>query len=112
MRKTWLMLVMVMPLAACGAGTATETRVQTQYVPVRAPCPDKRTYDGLKSTRPKPLAGTAMPDSAQERADKQFAQLGRFEAPGAWADRAEAALDRCQDGQEPVGPPSGVAPSK
>lgn len=87
-------------LASCGAGTATEVRVQIEKVPVRAPCPDKKTYDDLKSSRPAPLRSQPMPDTAQERVAKTTAQLGRYEAPGGWGDRASAALDRCQEGQD------------
>jgi hypothetical protein len=85
-------------LSACGAGTAVETRVQIERVPVRAPCPDPDTYKALKESRPRPLRDQPMPGSAEERVAKTAAQLGRYEAKGGWADRAEAALDRCQQG--------------
>jgi hypothetical protein len=75
---------------------AAEIRVETVKVPVRAACPDQATYAALKATRPRPLAGTTMPETAEQRVARTTAQLGRFEAPGGWADRAEAALDRCQ----------------
>lgn len=98
--KTIAILGAALLLAGCGAGTATETRVQIERVPVRAPCPDKATYDSLKAGRPKPLRSTPMPATADERVAKQAAQLGRFEAAGGWADQAEAALDRCQRGED------------
>lgn len=85
-------------LSACGAGTAVETRVQIERVPVPAPCPDRETYEALKKSRPVPLRDQPMPGSAEERVAKTAAQLGRFEAKGGWADRAEAVLDRCQKG--------------
>lgn len=91
---------MAVTLASCGAGVATETRVQIEKVPVRAPCPDKKTYDDLKATRPKPLRGQPMPATPDVRVAKMEAQLGRYEAPGGWGDRAEAALDRCQQGED------------
>lgn len=85
-------------LSACGAGTAVETRVQIERVPVPAPCPDRPTYEALKKDRPKPLRDQPMPASPEERVAKTAAQLGRYEARGGWADRVEAALDRCQQG--------------
>lgn len=75
---------------------ATELRVETVKVPVRAACPAPAEYAKLKSTRPRPLVDTPMPETAEQRVGKTAAQLGRFEAPGGWADRVEAALDRCQ----------------
>lgn len=95
-----LVLGMMATLSSCGAGTAIETRVQIEKVPVRAPCPDKATYDGLKASRPKPLRSQPMPPTADERVAKQAAQLGRYEAAGGWGDQAEAALDRCQRGED------------
>lgn len=94
-----ILAICAVPLAGCGAaGTATEVRVETLKVPVRARCPDKATYDGLKATRPRPLREQPMPADPDVRVAKTQAQLGRFEAQGGWADRAEAALDRCQEG--------------
>lgn len=95
--KTILVLAGALALAGCGTTTATEVRVETVNVPVRAPCPAKAEYDKLKRSRPVPLRNQPMPDTAEERVAKQAAQLGRFEAEGGWADRAEAALDRCQE---------------
>ncbi len=87
-------------LAGCGAGQAVETRIQIERVPVRAPCPDKATYDGLVADQPVPLRNQAMPATAQERVARTTAQLGRYEARGGWADRTRAALDRCQKGED------------
>ena len=90
--------VALLLLSGCGAGTATETRVKIERVPVRAPCPEPETYRALKAERPKPLRDQKMPASAEERVARTSAQLGRFEAKGAWADKVEAALDSCQQG--------------
>lgn len=100
-----LILVLGLAVAGCAttSGKPTEVRTVIQKVPVRAACPDKATYDKLKATRPRPLRTQAMPATAEERSAKTAAQLGRFEAEGGWADRAEAALDRCQL-QEGVAP--------
>ncbi len=97
MRQTWKLFAVLpaLALAGCGAGVATETRVQIVRVPVPAPCPAKPEYDKLKASRPRPLREQQMPATAEERSAKVQAQLGRFEAEGGWADRAEAALDRC-----------------
>lgn len=95
--KTILVLAGALALAGCGTTAATEVRVETVNVPVRAPCPARAEYDKLKRSRPVPLRNQPMPDTAEERVAKQAAQLGRFEAEGGWADRAEAALDRCQE---------------
>jgi hypothetical protein len=91
---------LALTLASCGAGTAGEVRVQIEKVPVRAPCPDKKTYDDLKSSRPTPLRAQPMPATPDVRVAKTAAQLGRYEAPGGWGDRAVAALDRCQQGED------------
>ncbi len=106
--KKLLILAPLALLAGCGAGTATETRVQTQYIPVRAACPAPAEYAKLKAGRPVPLIQTPEPATAQERSDKQFAQLGRYEAPGGWADKVSAALDRCQQ-SDPIPVTPGVA---
>ena len=95
-----LVIGMMATLSSCGAATAVETRVQIERVPVRAPCPDKATYDGLVADQPVPLRNTPMPATADERVAKQSAQLGRYEARGGWADRTRAALDRCQAGED------------
>lgn len=92
-------VIAAMLLSACGTtATAVETRVQVEKVPVRARCPDAKTYADLKKDRPRPLRDQPMPGSAEERVARTAAQLGRFEAKGGWADRAEAVLDRCQEG--------------
>lgn len=92
--------VLAGPLAACAhTPPPRPVEVQTQLVQVqtRAPCPDPVEYARLKTARPAPLAATPMPASPRERVDKSVAQLGRYEAPGAWADQVAAALDRCQE---------------
>lgn len=99
--KTIVILGAALLLAGCGrTGVATETKFQIERVPVRAPCPDRKTYEALKAGRPKPLRSQPMPATADERVAKQAAQLGRYEAAGGWGDQAEAALDRCQGGED------------
>lgn len=101
--KTILVTALALTLGGCGAATVTQTRVQVVKEPVPAPCPDKAAYAKLKAGRPVPLRNQPMPGTAEERVARQAAQLGRFEAEGAWADKVEAALDRCQQ--------EGLAPS-
>ena len=94
-----IMLLMAMPLAACAAKPLprpVETKTQVVEVPVRAPCPDPAERNRLRKLRPVPLAEQPMPPTARERVGKMSAQLGRYEAPGGWADQIDAALDRCQ----------------
>ena len=73
-----------------------EVKTQVVEVQVRAPCPDPAERLRLRSTRPARLGDQPMPATARERVAKTAAQLGRYEAPGAWADQVDAALDRCQ----------------
>ena len=95
----WVVIGAAVLLAGCGE-PVTQVRVETIQVPVPTACPDRGAYEKLKADRPRPLREQPMPETAQERVDKQAAQLGRYEAEGAWADRVEATLDRCQlDGQ-------------
>lgn len=77
-------------------GTVVRAEIREIRVPVRTVCPDRSTYDALKSSRPVPLRTQPMPASAEERVAKGQAQLGRYEAEGGWADQVTAALDRCQ----------------
>lgn len=97
--KTIAILIAALGLAGCmGSNTpppAGEIRTVVQKVPVRARCPEPSVYDALKATRPRPLRSQEMPATAQERTAATAAQLGRYEAPGGWGDRAVAALDRC-----------------
>lgn len=99
--KTIYYVAAAAALTGCGkTGTAIETRIQIEKVPVRARCPDAETYNKLVTSRPTRLAEQPMPATAQERTAKTAAQLGRYEAKGGWADRAQAALDRCQEGED------------
>lgn len=70
-----------------------EVHTQTVEVQVRAPCPTPDERARLKQFRPAPLAGTPIPATVRERADKTVAQLDRCKGPGGWADQIDAALD-------------------
>lgn len=95
-------ILALLPLAACAGKVAVPVEVRTvvQKIPVRAACPAPDAYLALKAGRPKPLRDQPMPATADVRTAKTAAQLGRFEAPGGWADRVEAALDRCQEAED------------
>jgi len=89
-------LLVLMSTGCATTGVPMEPKVITQKVPVRAACPAKAEYDRLKVGRPVPLRSQPMPADPDVRSAKQVAQLGRYEAEGGWADKVEAALDRCQ----------------
>lgn len=100
--------VMIAALALLLGGCATVARpseqtTKTLKVQVRAPCPAKAEYDKLKGSRPLPLRSQPMPATKEQRVAQTGAQLGKYEAEGGWGDQVEAALDRCQQGDEPVG---------
>lgn len=96
--KTMIAMASLLALAACGSdgGVRVETQYKTVYVQTPAPCPKADVYVSLTAARPKPLSSQAMPATAEERNAKTVAQLGRYEAKGGWADKVQAALDRCQ----------------
>lgn len=101
--KGWHLVVIglwvcaIMLLAGCGTTRYVEVdRPVSVPVKTRVACPDKATYDKLKSERPVPLRQQKAPATAVERVAKTEAQLGLYEAEGGWGDKAQAALDRCQ----------------
>lgn len=92
----WLVLTAALMLAACGnEGLVIEKPVIT-YVEKRVECPSPAERARLKAERPVALRNQPMPDNAAERVAKSDAQLGKYEAEGAWADQVDTALDRCQ----------------
>ena len=97
-RKTVFTLMLAGTLAACSPQVVTRTEIKTVEVPVRAVCPDAETYESLRAGRPTPLRSQPMPPTAEERVAASQAQLGRYEAEGAWADQVGAAMARCQQG--------------
>lgn len=106
MRTLLIFALMALGLAGCTKpGTAVETITKIERVAVRAPCPDRKTYEALKAGRPTPLRSQPMPADPDVRVARTQAQLGRYEAAGGWADKAEAALDRCQKGEDLTGEP-------
>lgn len=58
-------------------------------------CPTRAEVRRLRAARPKPLRNQPMPASPAERVARTSAQLGQYEARGAWADKVEEALARC-----------------
>lgn len=96
MKKLIAMVALVgaMLLAGCTTPVVRERPVITQVqVPVQ--CPDAAERERLRRLRPTPLREQPMPPTAVERNARAQAQLGRYEAPGGWADQVDAALDRC-----------------
>jgi hypothetical protein len=65
-------------------------------VEVRVECPSAEERQRLRDARPKQLRNDPMPTDPVERSGRSQAQLGKYEAPGGYADQVEAALDRCQ----------------
>lgn len=97
-------LVLCVTLAGCGPRVITKTEIKTVEVPVRVSCPDDSTYAEIMAQRPVPLRQQEMPTTAEQRVAVSQAQLGRYEAEGAWADQASAVIHRCHA--------QGVAPTK
>lgn len=87
-------------LAGCAGRTAVATEVKTvvQYVKVADACPADDVFADLQKSRPSPLASQPMPADADVRTALTAAQLGKYEAKGAWADRAWATIVRCHTG--------------
>ncbi|HEX8445895.1 MAG TPA: hypothetical protein VF649_04700 [Sphingomonas sp.] len=115
MRRVLPSLLLCVLLAACARPTAPHVatpaapvRVLPQQparaeVTVKVPvvtqtiehCPTAAEIRRLRAARPKPLRSQAMPASPAERVARTSAQLGLYEARGAWADQVEEALARC-----------------
>lgn len=92
-------LAALLALSGCQTdAVVTETKVVRISVPVRAPCPDAETMAKVNAARPLALrdwpAGQVPADEEARQAIER-AQLGRYEAPGRWADQAQAVMDRC-----------------
>lgn len=90
-------VILCLVLAGCGghAVAPSETVYQPRDVVLPGKCPDDATYGSLKATRPVPLSSQPMPKDPDVRVARQAAQLGKYEAPGAWSDQAWAAIDSC-----------------
>jgi len=105
-----LTLALVLLLGACTKpAVSIETRYKTITVTKRGPCPTPAAYELLKRERPNPLRNQAKPGSAAVRVARSQAQLGLYEGEGKWADKAMAALDRCQVVAEEKSETEGVA---
>lgn len=88
-------LIAALFLAGCGRTVTVEKPVIT-YVEKRVECPSPAERARLKALRPNALRNQPMPPTAVERNAQTSAQLGKYEAEGAYADQVDAALDRCQ----------------
>ena len=79
-------------LAGCGTGVvppfAVEIRMVTKTVEVQRPCPVTQPARPARLAKP-------LPTDAVKLAATLGAALAAYTAPGAWADRMEAALGQC-----------------
>jgi len=79
-------------LAGCGTGAvpppAVEIRTVTKTVEVQRPCPVTQPARPLRLVKP-------LPTDAVKLAATLGSALAAYSAPGAWADRMEAALNEC-----------------
>lgn len=96
MRHLILIAGAALTLAACEHPSAISERPVITYVdrPVQCPSPEER--ERLRKLKPAPLRDKPMPTDPVARIAQSQAQLGLYEAPGAYADQVEAALNRCQ----------------
>lgn len=95
--RTLAIMLAALALAGCGETKyITVEKPVITYVEKRVECPSAEERARLKALRPDPLRNQPMPTDVVERNAKTQAQLGRYEAEGAYADQVDAALDRCQ----------------
>jgi hypothetical protein len=99
MEEALRLIAVIAALAVAGCtttGSAVETRYKESTRVVRGACPDPDTFAVLKAEKPVPLRDQAMPSDPVARSGAVSAQLGLYEAPGKWVDKAWSALSRCQ----------------
>jgi len=86
----------VISLAGCGSRIApppaVEIRTVTKTVEVQRPCPVTQPARPARLAKP-------LPTDAVKLAATLGAALAAYTAPGAWADRMEAALGQCTKAQ-------------
>lgn len=91
-------ILLALGLAACQTpATVIEKEYVRVNVPVPAPCPDDETYDAVMAARPTPLHEQERPATEDERIAAERRQLGRYEAPGGFADQAVAVIESCHN---------------
>lgn len=104
MFRLLLVAAISLSLMACQT-TVTEKEYVTVEVAVRAPCPDDETLAKLRGTLPVPLRDQAPPADMEQRQKIERQQLGRYEAPGAFADQAMVIVENCNSRQALDPPP-------
>ena len=104
MYRLLMIALMSLALGACQT-TVTEKEFVTVEVAVRAPCPDDETLATLREALPVPLRDQEQPADAEARRAVERRQLGRYEAPGAFADKAMAVVTSCKSRQTLDPPP-------
>lgn len=103
MFRLLLTALLSLSLMACTT-TVTEKEYVTVEVPVRAPCPDDDTLAKLREALPVPLRNQPQPADMDARRAIERSQLGRYEAPGAFADQAMTVVESCNS-RQPLDPP-------
>ena len=88
-------LLLALPLAACGHDGVPQIEYRTVNVPVRAPCPDPAVKAAVDAARPVPLRDQPRPADAALALAAEREQLRRYEARDGWADQVQAVLDDC-----------------
>lgn len=92
-----LIIAALLALSACGPEKyITVEKPVITYVEKPVRCPSKEEYNKLMQNMPEKLAYGPVPPTLDERVAQMAAQLGRYEAPGAFLDQIQAVLDRCQ----------------
>lgn len=104
MIRVLLAALLSLSLMACATTTMTETDYEPVAVAVRAPCPDDDTLADLRAARPVPLREQPQPVDMEQRRTIERQQLGRYEAPGGFADQAMAIVESCNR-RQPLDPP-------
>lgn len=83
-------LLIVLALTGCTTSTPpVDVRIQERVVETMRPCPV------TIPERPATLRAEDLPDDARDALRVAVASLLQFQAPGGYADRAEAALRIC-----------------
>lgn len=98
MHRIFFVLILALGLAACQTPrVVAETEYIEVEVPVRAACPDEDTYAAIRESRPVPLRDQDIERPATAEAELAIIrpQLGRYEAPDAWADQAMRVIESC-----------------
>lgn len=100
-----LLCLAILLLGACAHDQGV-ARIEYRKVYVTVPdkCPDDETYAKVMATKPVPLREQQRPATEAEQRAAERAQLGRYEAPGGYADQSSTVLKSC-NARKPLAPP-------